>query len=100
MHRSIDRGACDRHAHAHKAQVVLEGVDGQLRLLIEDDGRGGSIAAGNGLNGMRERVEALGGRLHIESVQAEGTRIEVTMSVIESIRPIGGSRPIQSLLAN
>ena len=89
-----------RHAHAHKAQVVLEGVDGQLRLLIEDDGRGGSIAAGNGLNGMRERVEALGGRLHIESVQAEGTRLEVTMSVVESIRPVDGSRPIQSLLAN
>jgi two-component system sensor histidine kinase DesK len=56
-----------RHAGARRAEARLDDDDGMLRLMVCDDGRGGPISAGNGLRGMRERVEALGGRLRIES---------------------------------
>ena len=65
-----------RHAGAHSARVelLLDGGDGVLR--VHDDGRGGSMAPGNGLSGMRERIEAFGGRLRVESTPGRGTCIE------------------------
>ena len=48
-------------------------------LRIVDDGRGGAIVPGNGLNGMRERIEALGGRLRVDSSAGQGTRIEARL---------------------
>jgi two-component system sensor histidine kinase DesK len=54
-----------RHAGAREVRVWLED-DGQRWVLgVEDDGRGGAIRPGNGLNGMRERLLALGGDLQI-----------------------------------
>jgi two-component system sensor histidine kinase DesK len=41
--------------------------DGRLHLTVRDNGKGGVLEEGFGLRGMRERVEALGGRLSIES---------------------------------
>jgi two-component system sensor histidine kinase DesK len=68
-----------RHAQAHSARVELaiEGSDAVLR--IRDDGRGGAIAPGNGLCGMRERIEALGGRLRVESTPGRGTCVEARL---------------------
>lgn len=77
-----------RHAQARHAAVLLETRKGELHLRIEDDGRGSSVVAGNGLKGMRERVEALGGRLRIDSVRGKGTRIEVDMNLTESGKPV------------
>jgi len=68
-----------RHARARHASVILQSHEGQARLCIEDDGRGGSLVPGNGLCGMRERVEALQGRLRIESAAGRGTRIEILL---------------------
>lgn len=65
-----------RHAQARVARIAIEMVDGEAVLRIVDDGRGGEIAPGNGLDGMRQRIEALGGRLRIDSRKGEGTRIE------------------------
>jgi two-component system sensor histidine kinase DesK len=48
-----------RHAHAQRCTIVLR----DRTLTISDDGRGSNASFGNGLNGMRERVESLGGRL-------------------------------------
>lgn len=76
-----------RHAQARHAAVFLETRKGELYLRIEDDGRGSSIVAGNGLNGMRERVEAMGGRLRIDSVRGKGTRVEVSMDLSDSSIP-------------
>jgi two-component system, NarL family, sensor histidine kinase DesK len=73
-----------RHARAHRARVVLESTRNSLQLSIEDDGRGSAIVAGNGLNGMRERVESLGGELRIDSVRDKGTRIEITLAQTNS----------------
>lgn len=71
-----------RHAEATSARVVL-GVEGdELLLEIEDDGRG--IRAEDlakiralGLRGMRERIQYLGGSLHIGHAPRGGTRILV-----------------------
>lgn len=66
-----------RHAEAHTCSLHLEQQNGSCRLRIEDDGRGGFQEEGNGLRGMRERVEILGGSLSRET-QA-GTRLTITL---------------------
>jgi two-component system sensor histidine kinase DesK len=62
-----------RHAAARNCKVRLANVNGSCLLEIHDDGRGGLRVEGNGLRGMRERIEALGGTLQQESNQ--GTRL-------------------------
>jgi len=64
-----------RHARAHSAQAQFSREGGVVRLQVSDDGRGGAIVPGNGLSGMRERIEALGGQLRIDS-GADGTRVD------------------------
>jgi two-component system sensor histidine kinase DesK len=64
-----------RHARARHAEVTLASTPREVKLCICDDGRGGAIAPGNGLSGMRERIEALGGKLRIDS-SSSGTRLE------------------------
>ncbi len=64
-----------RHARARNARACLHVEGDDAVLSIEDDGRGGAIAPGNGLRGMRERLEALGGRLRVDSVSGRGTHL-------------------------
>ena len=66
-----------RHAKATRADIALETVGGDAVLRIVDDGSGGAIDPGNGLRGMRERIESVRGRLRIESVRGKGTTLEV-----------------------
>ncbi|HET9031833.1 MAG TPA: sensor histidine kinase [Dokdonella sp.] len=89
-----------RHARARKASVIVESRKGDLHLRIEDDGRGSAIVAGNGLKGMRERVEALGGRLRIDSVRGKGTRLEVDMELTESTLTLAVSTAQSSLASH
>jgi two-component system sensor histidine kinase DesK len=70
-----------RHAQARTCTLRLEQHNGSCRLEIEDDGRGGSPGEGNGLRGMRERVEMLGGTLHRDT-QA-GTKLTITLPLKE-----------------
>ena len=70
-----------RHAGARTCRLRLEQQNGSCRLEIQDDGRGGSSLEGNGLRGMRERVEALGGTLDRSS--AGGTTLTITLPVNE-----------------
>jgi two-component system, NarL family, sensor histidine kinase DesK len=70
-----------RHARARHCNLRLEQRNGSCRLEIEDDGRGGSESEGNGLRGMRERVQMLGGTLDRDS-QA-GTRLTITLPLKE-----------------
>jgi signal transduction histidine kinase len=65
-----------RHAHAGAANVRLAHDHGGWTLAIEDDGAGlNGNRTGLGLRTMRERVEALGGHLEIQSSRGAGTRI-------------------------
>ena len=68
-----------RHARARRARVGLASEAGAVVLRIEDDGRGGASRPGNGLAGMRERIESLGGELRVESGSGRGTRIEARL---------------------
>jgi len=65
-----------RHARARNARTRLSVEEDEAVLRIEDDGRGGAIAPGNGLSGMRERIEALGGRLRVDSTPGRGTCLQ------------------------
>jgi signal transduction histidine kinase len=65
-----------KHARASKAAVSVSRRDGLLCVEVADDGVGGAQpATGSGLTGLGDRVEALGGRLRIQSPPAGGTRI-------------------------
>ena len=62
-----------RHADARNCELRLTPNNGNCLLEIHDDGRGGNQIEGNGLRGMRERIEALGGTLVRET--RAGTRL-------------------------
>ncbi|AYN33695.1 hypothetical protein DUI70_3194 [Streptomyces albus] len=68
-----------RHAEASRVQVVLAVSGGELRLSIEDDGRGfeGPVRGGghSGLAHMTERAQGLGGSLTHERPERGGTRL-------------------------
>ncbi|HZQ44022.1 MAG TPA: sensor histidine kinase [Acidobacteriaceae bacterium] len=64
-----------RHAHARTCHLRFATQDGVRRLIIEDDGEAAAIREGNGLRGMRERIEGLGGRFAVE--HGQGTRLEL-----------------------
>jgi two-component system sensor histidine kinase DesK len=66
-----------RHAAADRVEVELQADPRSLALSISDDGRGTSIKPGNGLTGMRERIEQLGGRLNVDSAPGIGTRLRI-----------------------
>jgi two-component system sensor histidine kinase DesK len=72
-----------RHAQARSCRMRLEQQNGSCRLEIHDDGLGGSSAEGNGLRGMRERVEMLGGTL--ERTNHSGTTLTITLPLTESV---------------
>jgi signal transduction histidine kinase len=54
-----------RHSGAASASVGVATVDGSLLVSIVDDGQGGDVVEGLGLQGMRARVERLGGVLQV-----------------------------------
>ena len=69
-----------KHSQADQLLVVVEEATGLLRARVTDDGNGGaSIGAGSGLLGLRDRVEALGGRLRLESSPGEGTSVAIEL---------------------
>jgi two-component system sensor histidine kinase DesK len=71
-----------RHAQARSCRLRLEQQNGSCRLEIQDDGQGFSTLEGNGLRGMRERVEMLGGTL--ERMNRSGTMLVITLPLKES----------------
>ena len=65
-----------KHAEASAVDVRLSRDDGVARVEVADDGVGGANEArGSGLRGLADRVEALDGRLGVESPPGAGTRV-------------------------
>jgi signal transduction histidine kinase len=67
-----------KYASASHATVRLSAHDGELRFEVEDDGVGfdpGRAGGGTGLQGMADRIDAIGGRLEIRSAPREGTTV-------------------------
>jgi signal transduction histidine kinase len=71
-----------KHANATRVWVSLRVEDDTLLLSVRDDGTGGADATrGTGLTGLRDRIEALGGRIQIDSQTGSGTAIEVAIPI-------------------
>jgi signal transduction histidine kinase len=68
-----------KHAHARVVSIVLARKPDAVAIVIEDDGLGfnpdSTREGGFGLEGMRERVGVLGGKLQVESRAGAGTAI-------------------------
>ncbi|GAA2348642.1 sensor histidine kinase [Dactylosporangium salmoneum] len=67
-----------KHARASAVTVTVEAPasDGVLRVEVRDDGVGGAeFARGTGLVGLNDRVEALGGRIAVDSPRGAGTAL-------------------------
>ncbi len=77
-----------RHAQARTCRMRLEQQNGSCRLEIHDDGRGSSNGEGNGLRGMRERVEMIGGTLHRST--ESGTTLTITLPLKEVMQKSEG----------
>jgi signal transduction histidine kinase len=73
-----------KHAGASRIEVRLARAPASLRIEIEDDGRGGADpAAGTGLRGLADRVEALGGGFAVADRDGGGTVVSVELPVSE-----------------
>jgi signal transduction histidine kinase len=71
-----------KHAGATRVWVSLRVEDDMLLLSIRDDGVGGAEPSrGSGLTGLRDRIEALAGRIKIESPSGSGTLVEVEIPI-------------------
>jgi signal transduction histidine kinase len=65
-----------KHARASAVSVKVEVVGEVLRVAVRDDGAGGAaLAQGTGLAGLKDRVEALGGRIFLDSPPGAGTSL-------------------------
>jgi two-component system, NarL family, sensor histidine kinase DesK len=68
-----------RHAHATVCQVALFENDRTIHFTIEDNGLDGQIREGNGLRGMRERLQSVAGSVKLTGSANRGTILEITL---------------------
>jgi len=69
-----------KYARATQATVEVERSNGNVSVVVADDGVGGAApGSGTGLVGLVDRIEALDGRLRIESPAGHGTRISAVI---------------------
>ncbi|MEE8173721.1 MAG: GAF domain-containing protein [Dehalococcoidia bacterium] len=83
-----------KHACASQVAIKLSCQAGDLRLEIQDDGKGFNLARvlddaraaeHAGLLGMRDRAEALAGRLQVETSEGAGTRVSLKLPVMQAV---------------
>jgi len=77
-----------KHARTGNARVTMTAADeGELQVVVSDDGAGfnpaepklgTAMATGFGLFSIRERLELLGGRMHVDATLGRGTRVTVS----------------------
>ncbi len=69
-----------KHSGATRCDVSLTRDDGHVRLSVDDDGKGAStLDGGSGLEGMRERVERVGGTVDVQNGVGRGLRLRVAV---------------------
>jgi len=72
-----------RHAQAGTVRITLNGSDGEIRVVIQDDGVGfdpqASVQRGLGTVGIEERVREVGGSVSISSQPNRGTRVDIRL---------------------
>ena len=95
---------CAKHSDAKTVTIELNGDTEHAMFVISDDGAGfdltrltyGDITPGLGLLSMRERAEAIGGKLTLESAPGSGTRITVEISTLTVDCPMDIDPPLGS----
>ncbi|HEX6022061.1 MAG TPA: hypothetical protein VFZ00_08695 [Solirubrobacter sp.] len=70
-----------KHARATRARIELATADRELILRVADNGVGGAAADGPGLTGLRNRVHALDGALHVLDGREGGTVVEARLPI-------------------
>ena len=71
-----------KHAQASQVEVRATRRDSWLDVIVSDNGRGGAVASsGSGLTGLIDRVEAIGGTIHIDSPPGLGTAVQVKLPI-------------------
>ncbi|MFT4678557.1 MAG: two-component system sensor histidine kinase UhpB [Flavobacteriales bacterium] len=76
----------DRHAKANQAKILLYTTEDELKLEIEDDGVGIDVVKARkskslGLFGIHERIKRWEGKIDIEGVPAQGTKIHISIDL-------------------
>jgi len=74
-----------KHAAASRVDITLSRVNGSLLVEVEDDGAGFDTVqtpSGRGLEGLVDRVSALGGELGVHSQRGRGTVVRATLSAV------------------
>jgi signal transduction histidine kinase len=75
-----------RHARATSIRVEASVGEGKLLVSITDDGIGGADpAAGTGMQGLADRVAAVGGTMRVDSPSGKGTRVRITFPLGEVV---------------
>jgi signal transduction histidine kinase len=85
-----------KHARASHAELSVHQRDGLVVIDVRDDGVGGVDVTGSGICGLRDRVEAVGGQMQLESRPGQGTHLRATIAPSNTFRPrslIVGRRP-------
>ncbi|MBY0502308.1 MAG: sensor histidine kinase [Bryobacteraceae bacterium] len=73
-----------KHGAAKRIKVTLRHASGALHLAVQDDGVGAAeVRPGNGLTGMRSRVEEIGGTLRITTGPGAGFQLEIQVPLGE-----------------
>jgi signal transduction histidine kinase len=73
-----------KHAEASRIDVTVELRDGRLWVCVRDDGVGGADpACGSGLVGLKDRIEAFGGTMTLDSPSAGGTTLVAQLPLPE-----------------
>jgi len=74
-----------KHAEASRVDVTVELRDGRLWVCVRDDGLGGADPArGSGLVGLRDRIEAFGGTMTLDSPSGGGTTLVAQLPLPEN----------------
>jgi signal transduction histidine kinase len=68
-----------KHAQSATVHICLAENEQTLQLAVVDHGIGGADPTGPGLRGLADRVEAIGGRLAVDSTAARGTTVEAVI---------------------
>ncbi len=75
-----------KYSEAVHAYIILKIMNGEISLIIKDDGVGfdiSSVSFGNGLKNMKQRTDAWGGTFTVESAPSGGTVLFMKMMVIK-----------------
>jgi uncharacterized protein YhfF/two-component sensor histidine kinase len=72
-----------KYANAGEVAVDVCDEGGRVRILVADDGAGGAtLSVGSGLQGLADRIEALGGTLEVDSPPGGGTRLTAVIPLM------------------